>query len=197
MLKRQRGATKNRMLETAAEVLRERGAAGVTIDEVLSRSAAPRGSVYHHFPGGRHQLIAEALRYAGASITTKIDESANYAPGELLGEFVDVWEQLLRDSDFTAGCPVAAAAMSTPDDLPELSAEAAQIFTHWLDALTRALVADGLPAEEAAVLGTTILAAIEGAVVLCRSLRSTQPLHDVCEQIEFLVSARKFVAKHG
>ena len=70
-----------------------------------------------------------------------------------------------------------------------------EIFEHWLAALTRALVADGLPDAEASALGTTILAAIEGAVVLCRSLHSTQPLHDVAEQIEFLITARKFVTK--
>ena len=53
------------MLVSAVEVLRERGAAGVTIDEVLARSGAPRGSVYHHFPGGRSQILREALNFAG------------------------------------------------------------------------------------------------------------------------------------
>ena len=51
------------MLVSAAEVMRERGAAGVTIDEVLARSGAPRGSVYYHFPDGRNQILTEALRY--------------------------------------------------------------------------------------------------------------------------------------
>jgi len=61
------------MLISAAEVLRERGAAGVTIDEVLARSGAPRGSVYYHFPEGRNQLLTEALQYAGEAITEVID----------------------------------------------------------------------------------------------------------------------------
>ena len=63
--RRKRGDTRTKMLISAAEVMRERGAAGVTIDEVLTRSGAPRGSVYHHFPDGRGQILAEALRYAG------------------------------------------------------------------------------------------------------------------------------------
>ena len=62
--RRARGSTRTKMLVSAAEVLRERGAAGVTIDEVLARSGAPRGSVYHHFPEGRSQLLREALDYA-------------------------------------------------------------------------------------------------------------------------------------
>jgi TetR/AcrR family transcriptional regulator, lmrAB and yxaGH operons repressor len=65
--------TRKKMLVAAAEVMRERGAAGVTIDEVLARSGAPRGSVYHHFPDGRNHILAEALQHSGDSITAMID----------------------------------------------------------------------------------------------------------------------------
>src|SRR5246127_5639613 len=113
-----RGTTKRRMLTRAAEGMGERGAAGVTIDEVLSRSGAPRGSVYHHFPGGRNQIFLEALQFAGDSMSTAIGDAASHGPMALLREFVDLWEDVLRVSDFTAGCPVVAAAISTCDDDP-------------------------------------------------------------------------------
>ena len=79
------------MLVSAAEVLRERGAAGVTIDEVLTRSGAPRGSVYHHFPKGRNQILTEALRYAGEAITTVIDDAAENGAIFLVCQFVEFW----------------------------------------------------------------------------------------------------------
>lgn len=192
-----RGATKSRMLASAAEVLRERGAAGVTIDEVLSRSGAPRGSVYHHFPRGRNQLLLEALQFAGESMTTAIDSATDEGAMTLVHKFVDMWEEVLRDSDFAAGCPVAAAAISSSDEDPQLAEDAARIFEHWQTALTRAFAADDFEAAEAAVLATTTIAAIEGAVILCRSLRSPQPLRDVVEQIEFLVSGKRFVSRYG
>ena len=110
------------MLVSAAEVMRERGAAGVTIDEVLARSGAPRGSVYYHFPDGRNQILTEALRYAGDAITATIDEAANRGAKYLLREFVKFWEHLLADSDFNAGCPVVAAAIGSADDEPQLTA---------------------------------------------------------------------------
>jgi TetR/AcrR family transcriptional regulator, lmrAB and yxaGH operons repressor len=192
-----RGATKRRMLLSAAEVLRERGAAGVTIDEVLSRSGAPRGSVYHHFPGGRNQILLEALGFAGDSMTAAIDEAAAEGPMALLHEFVELWEDVLQESDFAAGCPVAAAAISTCDGDPRLSVDAARIFQHWQEALVRAFGADGFDDHEARALATTMLAATEGAVILCRSLRSAQPLRDVAENIEFLVNGKKFVSRYG
>src|ERR1700741_2457712 len=115
--------TRKKMLVSAAEVMRQRGAAGVTIDEVLARSGAPRGSVYYHFPEGRNQILTEALRYAGESITAMIDDAAGWGAKALLREFVEFWERLLTEGDFTAGCPVVAAAIGSADDDPKLSAE--------------------------------------------------------------------------
>src|SRR3984957_7191859 len=110
---RKRGDTRTRMLISAAEVMRERGAAGVTIDEVLARSGAPRGSVYHHFPDGRNQILTEALQYAGEAITEVIDDAATNGGMYLVRQFVEFWEALLVESDFTAGCPVVAAAIGS------------------------------------------------------------------------------------
>lgn len=188
--------TRTKMLISAAEVLRERGAAGVTIDEVLSRSGAPRGSVYYHFPEGRNQILTEAVRYAGNAITATIDDAADRGAKLLLRDFVEFWERLLADSNFNAGCPVAAAIGSDPDE-PQLTAEAGQILDRWRAALSRALSADGFEESEAASLAVMSIAALEGAVVLCRSTRNTGPLRDVHRQLDFLMKAREFVRRNG
>ena len=100
-----RGSTRRNMLISAAEVMRERGAAGVTIDEVLARSGAPRGSVYYHFPEGRNQILAEALRWAGDTIAESIDAAAERGALPLVRGFIQFWERTLQESDFGAGCP--------------------------------------------------------------------------------------------
>lgn len=192
-----RGATRTNMLHSAVDVLRERGAAGVTIDEVLARSGAPRGSVYYHFPDGRNQILTEALRMAGDSITALIDEAATTGGIALIRTFVEFWDRSLVDDDFAAGCPVMAAAIGSGDDEPDLVGVAGTVFGHWRDAMARALMADGLEGADAESLAITSIAALEGAVVLCRSTRSTKPLHDVAEQIEFLIKAREFVNRFG
>ncbi len=192
-----RGNTRTNMLISAAEVMRERGAAGVTIDEVLTRSGAPRGSVYYHFPDGRNQILAEALRYAGDTITADIDAAAERGAKVLVRQFVRFWERVLAESDFNAGCPVVAAAIGCADDEVRLAAEASRIFAHWRAALTRAFVADGFHEPDADSLAMMSIAALEGAVVLSRSTRSTDPLKKVHEQLEFLVKAREFVLRNG
>jgi AcrR family transcriptional regulator len=185
------------MLISAAEVLRERGAAGVTIDEVLARSGAPRGSVYHHFPEGRNQILSEALQYAGEEITEVIDAAAVKGGMFLVRKFVTFWEELLVESDFAAGCPVVAAAIASAHDEPQLTTVAGGIFRHWRDALTRAFVVDGFEHTDAASLAITCIASLEGAVVLSRSIRSVDPVRDVAAQLEFLIKSREFVRRYG
>ena len=192
-----RGSTRTNMLLGAAEVLRERGAAGVTIDEVLQRSGAPRGSVYYHFPEGRNQIVSEALQLAGESITELIDEAATKGGLHLVQRFVEFWDRVLADSDFTAGCPVVAAAIGSAEDGPQLTTVAGAIFGHWRDALTRAFEVDGCEHAEAASLAITCIAALEGAVVLCRATRDLEPLRQVHTQIEFLLKSREFIRRNG
>lgn len=185
------------MLISAAEVLRERGAAGVTIDEVLARSGAPRGSVYHHFPEGRSQLLREALDYAGDAITASIDEAAGKNSTVMLRRFVQLWEDALIASDYSAGCPVLAAAIGSGEDEQQLTAVAGDIFSRWREASKQAYIREGFDDAEAASLADTTISAMEGAVVLCRSVRSLEPLHEVAGQLEFLIKAKEFVTKFG
>ena len=185
------------MLVSAVEVLRERGAAGVTIDEVLARSGAPRGSVYHHFPSGRSQILREALNFAGDEITASIDEAAGESATVLLRRFVQLWEDALSGSDYTAGCPVLAAAVGSGEDEQQLTAVAADIFSRWREASKQAYVRDGFEPAEATSLADTTISAREGAAVLCRSVRSLEPLYDVATQLEFLIKAKEFVTKFG
>lgn len=192
-----RGSTRARMLGSAVEVLRERGAAGVTIDEVLTRSGAPRGSVYHHFPGGRRQILTEALQFAANTIGGIIGAESSDSAWDLVHRFIEFWERVLTGSDFTAGCPVVAVAIATPDEEPELAAAAAAIFDRWRAALTAAFTADGFDESDASSLAVMCIATLEGAVVLCRSSRSVAPLHDVARQLEFLIKSREFVRRNG
>jgi TetR/AcrR family transcriptional regulator, lmrAB and yxaGH operons repressor len=192
-----RGDTRQKMLISAAEVMRERGAAGVTIDAVLAHSGAPRGSVYHHFPEGRNQILVEALRYAGDSITAIIDDAAVRGAKVLVRKFVEYWERRLLDGGFNAGCPVVAAALVSADNEPQLCSDAGAILGRWCTALTRAFVSDGFSEADAASLSVTSIAALEGAIVLCRSTRSTAPLRQVGDQLEFLIKAREFVARQS
>src|SRR6185369_771994 len=138
------GQTRQRMVDTAVLLLRERGVAGVTVDAVLARSGAPRGSVYHHFPGGRRELILEAVQRAGDYIAGVVDEAA--ADGDTqraLRRLIRFWKRTLVDSEYRAGCPVVAVAVDSREDIPQAAEVVRAIFAQWRAKLADLLAADG------------------------------------------------------
>jgi TetR/AcrR family transcriptional repressor of lmrAB and yxaGH operons len=185
-----RGDTKRRMLNSAVLLLRERGAAGVTVDAVLAHSGAPRGSVYHHFPGGRNELVLGAARQAGDYITKMVDEAATGGDAQQVMErFIAFWKHSLTDTDYRAGCPVVALAVDSRDDIPDAAELVREIFARWQVSLSDLLTGDGFPAERAQRLATLVVASVEGAIILSRARRDLSPLDDVLTEIAPLLGA--------
>jgi TetR/AcrR family transcriptional repressor of lmrAB and yxaGH operons len=194
---RDRRDTRRDMVLSAVEVLRERGADAVTLDAVLTRSGAPRGSIYHHFPGGRSEILSAALDFAVDAIAVRIERVAETGATSALRDFSVFWKTILHDSDYTAGCPVVSVAVSnTDEDGAHLASRARDIFERWCDAMRRALVGDGLTPRTAQRLATMVVASVEGAVILCRARRDMAPLDDVVEELELLIDAEKFLARN-
>jgi AcrR family transcriptional regulator len=176
------------MLTSALSLLRERGANGVTLDGVLAHSGAPRGSIYHHFPGGRDQLVVEAAGLGG-DLVAEILESNSDDPREALHELIRFWKQLLIDSDYRAGCPMVALAVDGPERIPDAADLTRQAFDRVTTALGQMLEAVGLPESQAASMANIAVASLEGAVILCRVQRSMKPLDDVAALLEGQVAA--------
>nr|WP_216586975.1 TetR/AcrR family transcriptional regulator [Streptomyces brasiliscabiei] len=177
------------MVLSAAELLRVYGAGATSIDRVLAHSGAPRGSVYHHFPGGRTQLIDEAVALAGDFIAGLIDAAARAEdPVEAVDAFFGLWRERLVESDFRAGCPIVAVAVETNDEAPHLARSAAAVFARWQEALAALFLRHGLPEQRGKRLAAFVVAAVEGAVIMCRAERSTAPLEAAATEIHDLLA---------
>ncbi|MCW8382642.1 TetR/AcrR family transcriptional regulator [Streptomyces justiciae] len=184
-----KGGSRDRMVLSAAALLSEYGASATSIDRVLAHSDAPRGSVYYHFPDGRAQLINEAVALAGDFIAGLID-AAMQADDALaaIDAFFGLWRQRLVDSDFRSGCPIVAVAVETNDDAPQLARSAAAVFARWQDALAGLFQKNGLAEERSKRLAAFIIAAVEGAVIMCRAEESTAPLEAAAAEIHELLA---------
>lgn len=177
------------MIESAALLMRERGVEATSFSEVLERSGAPRGSIYHHFPGGKAQLVEEATRHAGEVIANGLAGALGQDdPAAALRTFCDTWRSVLCKSDFGAGCPVVAATLEG-ERSPGARDAAGAAFARWQTLLSDALLERGVAREHARSLSALAIAAIEGAVVLARAERSRAPLARVADELELLVLA--------
>lgn len=181
---------RERMVVSAALLIRERGAQATAIADVLAHSGAPRGSAYHYFPGGRTQLLCEAVDYAADYMIARLD-AADSCLDALDQLFRDYRKQLQR-SEFRAGCPVVAVAVEAGDpDKPDQSApvlaRAAAAFTRWREAIAARMRADGIDEQRTEDLALLTLSAFEGALVLARAARDVEPLDRVHAQLRSLI----------
>jgi len=167
-------STRERMVISTVLLMREKGARATSIDDVLAHSGAPRGSVYHHFPGGRDQLLREATDYAREYVAGWIERSPSSV--ELLDDLLGSYRDQLLATDFRAGCPIVAVAVEADSDLQEPAAEA---FGRWSELIVERLVADGVEPDRASELATLIVSSIEGALVIARARRDSEPLETV------------------
>lgn len=163
--------TREKLVAATAELLQRQGYHGTGLREIVAESGAPRGSVYFHFPGGKDELACAALDAAGAAWRGRIE--AVIARSSDLGAAVESVCELLADeleaSAFERGCPVAAVALENPSP-----AVRDAIREHY-DAWTRAIAARAGSRE----IAVFVLAAVEGAMVLAKASRTTEPLRSV------------------
>jgi TetR/AcrR family transcriptional repressor of lmrAB and yxaGH operons len=172
---------RERMVASAGALLARRGLQATSFSEVLEHSGAPRGSVYHHFPDGKDQMIGSALDAAGSRAIELLDQKAGAPAEEIARWFLHIWREVLIRGKFEAGCAVLAVAVAA--DSPELLDHTARVFRTWRRRLAELLEQGGLPARDAQPFAAVLIASSEGAVVLARAEQSTEPFDLVAEQL--------------
>lgn len=179
---------RDRLTSATAELMQRRGVAGTGIAEILDASGVARRSIYLNFPGGKAELVAEATRAAGGHMAALVKDLM--AQPDPIAAFTTMWGALLVESDFEGGCPILAAACGR-DEAPDAARAAADVFGLWGQAIADRLMEDGIKTSVAQSLSVTVVAAFEGAVVLSRASRSTEPLDLVAKHMGELVGMHR------
>ena len=177
------------MVTSAALLLRERGVAGTSFAKVLEHSGTPRGSLGHHFPGGKREMVADAVRWAGGAASAAMRHAVERGdtPAELFATVCGFYRRALVDTDFAAGCPVGNVAQEAHDDEP-LRAAANEVFDDWRSIMRASLTAGGHTATGATDLAELCIAGLEGALLLARVQRSPDPIDRVQRQLQSLLT---------
>ena len=179
---------RERLTSATAALMQRHGVAGTGIAQILATSGVTRRSIYLNFPGGKSELVAAATRSAGDEMATLLRGCVEQS--DPVAAFTRMWSEVLIDTDFEGGCPIVAAACSR-DEAPEAASIAAEVFSDWGQMLADKLRGEGIKSATADSLSTTIVAAVEGAVILCRASRSTQPLEQVSRHLGELIDKHR------
>jgi TetR/AcrR family transcriptional regulator, lmrAB and yxaGH operons repressor len=176
-----RSPARARMVRSAATLIRERGIHGVGLREIVAHSGGPRGSLGRYFPGGKAQLLTEALDLAAAELSAEVDEALAKTETfpAAIAAIVAPWRRLLIEHDFALGCPFAATVVDSAAENDELRRHADLLLGQWQASVAEVYVDFGAPRSAADEQATILLAALEGALILARARRSTEPLEAV------------------
>ncbi|UQX88765.1 TetR/AcrR family transcriptional regulator [Jatrophihabitans telluris] len=191
-----------RMVRSAASLIASRGVNATSFSDVLADSGAPRGSIYHHFPEGKDQLAAEAVRWTGEQVLAFQRAGEFGGAVDVLDRFVGMWRRVVLSSDGRSGCVVAGVAVDTgtvgaaairggeypaPDADDGLITVVRQTFRAWVSLLAAQFAGVGMPPGRADALAVTTVAALEGALILCRAEGGVGPLDAVAAELARLL----------
>lgn len=175
------GEVRKKMIEGAAQLLARRGLQSTSFAEVLEYTGTPRGSVYHHFPEGKDQMVGEAVDLAGAFLVGLLDKRAGASAVAITEHFLAIWRGVLAQSKCESGCAVLAVAVAS--DSPALLNHAAEVFRLWRGRLAELLERGGLAKKDAHRFATVLIASAEGAVVMSRAEQDMEPFETVAKQL--------------
>lgn len=183
--------TRTRMLETTARLLQHRGYYGTSLSDILKDSGAPRGSLYFHFPGGKDQLVLEATRITAEQATEELRAClvAARTPAAGVRAYAEAAAAIMRETDFTFGCPVAPVILDASGGLDELAEICRKTLEDWLGLLRRAFVTSGVSPVRARSLALLVVTAIEGGLIVARACRKCDALMTIAAELEKVVTA--------
>lgn len=184
---------RERLVYEAAQHLRRAGVGGTGLRQVVADAGAPWGSLQHYFPGGKDQLVGEALAWSGswaaARVQAHVARLRRPTPARLFAVIAQEWVDDLETRDFSRGCPVAAAVVDCADTNEPVRHAAASALEAWRHPITEAVVAMGRSRRRAESLSTLMLCALEGAIVLARARHDTAPLRVVARELAPVLDA--------
>jgi TetR/AcrR family transcriptional regulator, lmrAB and yxaGH operons repressor len=177
--------SKERMIAAARRLFREHGYLGTALSDVVTESAAPRGSMYFHFPGGKAELAGEVtLLHVGDHIAhINRAAAATSTAGQLIEAFIGRIRDELIASNYREGCAMAPIVVESMPASDQLNDATRRGFEDMIATLAARLAEKNVPHSRATQLATLAWTSMEGALILARVLRSPEPFDLAISQL--------------
>jgi TetR/AcrR family transcriptional repressor of lmrAB and yxaGH operons len=187
------GSARDQIIETTCILLELQGYHATGLNQIIKDCGSPKGSLYYYFPGGKEELTAEALYRVGQIVRERI--KANLAlvdsPAQAIGNFIRLVAKSIQASNYCTGGPITTVALETTACSERLREECDRIYIGWQAVLFEKLLSGGFSMERSKRLASLIIAALEGGIILCRTNRSPEPLENIAQELEILLSQTK------
>jgi AcrR family transcriptional regulator len=185
--------TRARIIEAAARLIYERGVAGTTLDDIRS-AAGVSGSQLSHYFADKDELVRAVVCYQAGTVTGN-QRLADLGTPEGVRAWRDMMIAQVRGSGGKGGCPLGALAGQLAETDSQARAQIAAGFEQWSaaigDGLRNLHAAGHLPAgTDPDDLAVTLLAAIQGGLLLAQVQHDTRPLETAIDTLLALAARR-------
>jgi AcrR family transcriptional regulator len=170
--------TKERIVDAGATLFRRQGYTATGVKQIVTEAEAPFSSLYHFFPNGKDELAAEIIRSSGLMFQQLVEFVFDSSPDILTGVqncFAGAAETL-RQTDYADACPIATVALEVASTNEPLRKATADVFESWIKSATARFTAAGIPEQTSCELAIGLIGALEGAFLLSRAARNTEPM---------------------
>jgi len=171
--------TRDRIVNASAELFRRQGYTGTGLKQIAAEARAPFGSIYHFFPGGKAELGEETIRVGGEFFRRLVGGVMNEpaeTPVEAVGNVFTGAAETLVATDYADACPIETIALEVASTDERLREATADVFESWIESGTAWFESLGVSHGRAREVTLGMVCALEGAFVLARAMRSTEPL---------------------
>jgi AcrR family transcriptional regulator len=182
--------SRQRMIEATIDLMRGSGLSGAGINEIVRASGAPKGSVYHFFPGGKQQIAAEALTAYSQRVMAFIDAAlaSQTKPHLKVRALFDAFARRVEGGRFRKSCAAGTVCLDLDADLELLRGVVADAFAAWTELIARHFAQDD--GQAARSFAGLLLTAFEGAYIRARAERSSRPFKEAGSWLAELAAAR-------
>jgi AcrR family transcriptional regulator len=180
-----RTGTRARLIDTAIALFRSQGVSGTGLDQVCREAGVTKGVFTHHFPGGKHELVAATVERDSErmiALLVRAYERDGESLAALVRSLFETYARLFRKYGSAFGCPVAAVAVES-GSAPQDAALAGAAFLAWRDALV------ALDVRITPDTATLIVASFEGAILLARATGSAEIFDQLGHSLSRLLDA--------
>jgi TetR/AcrR family transcriptional repressor of lmrAB and yxaGH operons len=172
---------RHNLVRSAVRLFRRQGYAATGVQQILSLSGAPKGSLYHYFPGGKEAIGEAAVELAGEMVGDTLEELAasNPSPRAFVAAYCKQYGDWMEESDFQSGCPIATTLLETAPRSEPITAAGRAAVDSWIETIAAVFKRSGVEARVAKQRAELLISAVEGALILSRVRRSKAPILNV------------------
>jgi TetR/AcrR family transcriptional repressor of lmrAB and yxaGH operons len=184
---------REKILQTASELMEKQGYHGTGLNEIIQKSGAPKGSLYYYFPEGKEQLASEAILRAGQIVLERFSEQTADEPdsAQAIHDFLYMIAKRMEETKFYTGSTMTMIAMETVAESQRINKACQEGYAMLIGAFKDKLLLGGMDESKASNMAEMIIAAVEGGIILSRTYHDANHLRRIADHIFQMLKANK------